>query len=85
MVEDSVFKTAMPLEMRRETRCEASLQYDGAQGVASGPRARRTEHRNRNVLQVREDSEHRTNAAPGPRSSRERSAVDGGGYYYTDA
>jgi hypothetical protein len=46
--------------------------HDGAQGVASGPRARRTERTNRNVLQVREDSEHRTNAAPGPRSSPER-------------
>jgi hypothetical protein len=67
-------------------RCEASRVNDGAKGVASGPRARRTERTNRNVLQVREDSEHRTNAAPGPRSSpRTELAVDGGGYYHADA
>jgi hypothetical protein len=58
--------------------------HDGVKGVASGPRARRTERTNRNVLAVREDSEHRTNAAPGSRSSQE-SAVDGGGYYHADS
>ncbi len=38
--------------------------------VASGRQARRTGHRNRNVLQVREDSEHPANDAWRPRSKK---------------
>jgi len=58
-----------------ETTQDCSIARTGEEIVANGPGARRTEHRNRNVLPVREDSDNVVATQANFRKKRKLSAA----------